>query len=56
MGHVDIDQHAVVHDLAFGGMNEAHAAHVGGQLIHLVQRAAIQAKAFRQFLPRADRA
>ncbi len=34
---MDIDQGAVPHDLAFGRVDEAHAAHVGGQLEDLVE-------------------
>ena len=42
MRHVDVDQHAVVHDLALGRVDEAHAAHVGRELVDLVEGAAVQ--------------
>ncbi len=38
VGHVDVDQRTVVHDLAFGGVDEAHPAHVGCQLVDLIER------------------
>jgi len=40
--HVNVDQHAVVHDLALGRVDESHPAHVRGQLVHLVERAVAQ--------------
>jgi len=35
VGHVDVDQGAVAHDLALGRMDEPHPAHVGRKLIDL---------------------
>ncbi len=42
VGHVDVDQDAVVHDLALGGVDKAHPAHVGRQLVDLVKGAVVQ--------------
>src|SRR5262245_9818052 len=36
LNHVRVDQCTVVHDLAFGTMDEAHTAHVCSQLIDLI--------------------
>ena len=41
MGHVDIDQRAVAHNLALGRVDEAHTAHVGRKLIDLVSGLAL---------------
>ena len=40
VAHVGVDEHAVVHDLRRGAVDEAHAAHLGGELEHGVGRAA----------------
>jgi hypothetical protein len=37
MSHVDVDERVVAHDLALGRVNEPHATHIGGELIHLVE-------------------
>ena len=42
MDHMYVDQGAVVHDLALGRMDEAHASHIGRQLVHLVKSTVIQ--------------
>jgi len=42
MHHVDVDQRAVVHDLALGRVDEAHAAHVRRQLVDLIERARVE--------------
>jgi hypothetical protein len=41
VAHVGVDQQAVVEDLALVGVDEAHAAHVRGELIHLVDGLAV---------------
>src|SRR5213593_1585468 len=42
VGHVQVDQGVVAHDLALGGVNETHAAHVCGQVVDLVEPVARQ--------------
>jgi hypothetical protein len=37
VGHVEVDQAAVAHDLALGGVDEPHPAHVGRELVDLVE-------------------
>ena len=39
LDNVGVDQDAVAHDLGLGGVDEAHATHVGRQLVHLVAAA-----------------
>ena len=54
MGHVDVDQRAVVEDLALGGMDEAHPAHIGSQLVDLVKAAIGQRQRFAAVLLQAQ--
>ncbi len=39
VGHVEVDEGAVVHYLALGGVDKAHATHVGRQLVDLIEGA-----------------
>ena len=41
VGHVQVDQAAVAHDLALGRVDEPHAAHVGRELVDLVEGLAV---------------
>src|SRR5882762_6895217 len=40
MRHMDVDEGAIVHDLALGRMDKSHSTHISSQLVHLVELAA----------------
>jgi len=44
VGHVDVDKRVVAQHLALGHGDKAHATHVGGQLVDLVEGAIFKRK------------